>query len=76
MIVPIFDVDLLKVFEVLVICLLGVYTLFAFIIIRQVNLMTTSFDTEASALFTFVAALHFFAALLLLVFAVVILLIL
>jgi len=52
-----------KVMQALVISLQFLYALFAFIMVRQVKLMNTSFTTYAARTFTFLARMHFFAAL-------------
>lgn len=51
----------------------AVYLIFAFMVIRQVNLMNRGFTTPLHAFFTFWAWVHFFAALLALVLAILLL---
>lgn len=41
-----------------------IYSFFAFIVVRQVNLMNSSFHTKFHGFFTFIAWVHFFFALL------------
>lgn len=50
-----------------------VYLIFAFMVIRQVNLMNRGFTTPLHAFFNFWAWVHFFAALLALVLAILLL---
>ena len=42
------------------------YTIYAFLLMRQINLMNRSFSTPFKRLFTFVGRLHFFSSLILL----------
>ena len=51
-----------------------VYTLFAFLVVRQVRQLNRSFQTEASFLLTTIAFGHFIATILLLLFTVMTLL--
>jgi hypothetical protein len=57
----------------LIVVLQAVYLLFAFITVRQVSLMNRSFSTEIAPLFSFIAYVHFLAALLILVISIVLL---
>jgi len=58
----IFDL-MIRVLEILMVVLVGFYSIFAFVIIRQVQLMNTTFKTSWGVVFIFLAALHFFASL-------------
>ncbi len=65
----IFDA-MLRILEILLVILTGFYALFAFVIIRQVQLMNTTFKTAWGPVFIFLAALHFFAILALLLVSI------
>ncbi len=47
------------------------YVIFAFLLMRQIRLMNTSFSTPLGAVFSFFGRLHFFVALILLLAALV-----
>lgn len=57
---------LYSVINIALTALLALYALFAFIVIRQINLMNNSFKTIWSFPFTFIGWVHFFLALALL----------
>ncbi len=61
----IFDA-MVRILEILMVVLTGFYAIFAFVIVRQVQLMNTTFKTSWGIIFIFLATLHFFAALALL----------
>ena len=58
---PLFDM-FVRVMEILMVVLAGFYTIFAFVMVRQVQLMNTTFKTIWGSIFIFLAALQFFAA--------------
>ena len=58
---PLFEM-FVRVMEILIVVLAGFYALFAFVMLRQVQLMNTTFRTVWGPIFIFLAALHFFAA--------------
>ena len=53
----------LQVMDILMVVLTAFYALFAFVILRQIQLMNHSFKTTWGLIFVFIASLHFFAAL-------------
>jgi hypothetical protein len=55
------------------ITLIGLYTIFSFVVLRQVSLMNKTFQTDFGGLFKLVAALHFVAVLIVLVLAIILL---
>ncbi|MBI2620945.1 hypothetical protein HYW61_01835 [candidate division WWE3 bacterium] len=48
--------------EILITAGIFLYAIFAFVVLRQVNLMNKSFTTRAAFVFTFISYAHFFAA--------------
>ncbi len=59
--------------EILTIVLEIMYTIFAFIIVRQVNVLRRSFLTSGDGVFTFFSKIHFFASLALVFLSVLLL---
>ncbi len=59
--------------QMLITILIALYAIYAFIIIRQVTLLNKSFTTDAAPLFKMTAVIHFFAALALLLVAILLL---
>lgn len=51
----------------------AIYAVFAFMVVRQVNLMNKSFTTPLHSFFTFLAWAHFFVALLAFALAILLL---
>ncbi|MEN9389264.1 MAG: hypothetical protein RLY61_348 [Candidatus Parcubacteria bacterium] len=67
------DVSFLNVFYqligILMVPLILLYVVFAFVLLRQVQLMNTTFKTVWGAVFVFMASVHFFATFFLLLIA-------
>jgi len=57
--------------DFVVLFFVAIYVIFAFLLMRQIKLMNTSFSTPLGAVFTFFGRLHFFVALMLLLAALV-----
>lgn len=55
--------------DILVSVFVAGYTIFSFLLMRQIRLMNRSFSTPLGAVFTFFGRLHFFVALILLLAA-------
>ena len=55
--------------DILVLVFVAGYTIFSFLLMRQIRLMNRSFSTPLGAVFTFFGRLHFFVALILLLAA-------
>lgn len=51
-----------QIIQFLIVILEILYGLFAFIVVRQVRLMNSSFKTSYASVFTFLAFVHFFLA--------------
>ncbi|EKE06391.1 MAG: hypothetical protein ACD_19C00014G0005 [uncultured bacterium] len=59
--------------KILVIILLGIYIVFAFVIVRQVQLMTDTLEVGFEKQLKFLAFLHFLFAIAVLIFSIIIL---
>lgn len=59
--------------QILVTVVMVVYVFFAFIMTRQIKLMTNSFSTQASPIFTLLAQMHFIAAIVLVAISIILL---
>jgi len=57
-----FFTQMFQIIEILLVILSAFYALLAFVIIRQVQLMHTTFKTAWGPIFIFLASLHFFIA--------------
>lgn len=68
------DINILATFYqligILLIPLILLYVIFAFVLLRQVQLMNTTFKTVWGPVFVFMASAHFFATFFLLLIAV------
>lgn len=60
-----------QVIGILMVPLILLYVIFAFILLRQVQLMNTTFRTLWGPIFVFMASVHFFATFFLLLIALI-----
>uniref|UniRef100_A0A7C4TKY5 Uncharacterized protein n=1 Tax=candidate division WWE3 bacterium TaxID=2053526 RepID=A0A7C4TKY5_UNCKA len=59
--------------KVAVVCLISLYGIFSFVVLRQVGLMNRTFQTDFGGLFKIVAGLHFMAVLIIFFLALILL---
>ncbi len=69
----IISLSIWPVIKILVIILLGIYIVFAFVIVRQVQLMTDTLEVGFEKQLKFLSFLHFLFAIAVLIFSIIIL---
>lgn len=73
MILPTVGVTIWAIIKIFIIILLSLYIIFAFVIIRQVQLMTTTLEVGFESALKFLAFAHFICAIVVLIFSILIL---
>lgn len=73
MIVPVSGVTIWAVIKIFLIILLSLYLVFAYVIIRQVQLMTSTLEVGFESQIRFIAFAHFIFAAIVLIFSIIIL---
>ncbi|KKS34609.1 MAG: hypothetical protein UV00_C0007G0023 [candidate division WWE3 bacterium GW2011_GWF1_42_14] len=63
------EAGIIAITDVVVFIFVALYTVFSFLLMKQIKLMNKSFSTPLGGVFTFFGRLHFFAALILLLAA-------